>query len=390
MENSFLDNTEVAFASKSDADLKKAYYLFSLIDNPTLTKIGTSLLNGVMNLNIPIEWAVKPIIFNHFCGGTTQEDCLPVIYRMGKSGVSSVLDYAVEGDSDEAGYESTYQKTLETLDFIKTHKDVAFGVFKPTGFGAMDVYQKVSQGESLSQDEQKQWEAIKQRYDGICRKAFEYDIPVLIDAEESWIQPAVDALVEDMMKQYNKEKAIVYNTLQMYRHDRMPYFESLYQKAVEHQFFIGVKVVRGAYMEKENKRAKELGYVSPICPTKQATDDNYNTALEFVGKHLHRISIFAGTHNQQSVLLLTEIINKSQVAPNMQNVWFGQLYGMSDHLSYNLAHKGYKIAKYLPFGPVHKTIPYLIRRAQENTSVKGQSSRELMLITKELQRRKNK
>lgn len=390
METTFLDNTEVAFSLKTDAQLRKSYHLFKLIDNNLLTQVGTSLLELAMRLHIPVEWAVKPLVFNHFCGGTTQEECLPVIERMGSKGVSSVLDYAVEGDSDEQGYEATYRKTLETLSFIKTHPNVAFGVFKPTGFGAMDIYQKVSEGKPLTTEEQTQWEAIKSRFNGVCKKAYEYDIPVLIDAEESWIQPAVDDLVEQMMRLYNKEKAIVFNTLQMYRHDRMPYFEALYQRAEQGQFYIGVKVVRGAYMEKENARAVQMGYVSPICTSKQATDDNYNKALEFVGNHLQRISLFAGTHNQESVLLLHQILTQQTEAIPLKNVWFGQLYGMSDHLSYNLAHKGYQVAKYLPFGPVKKAVPYLIRRAQENTSVKGQSSRELTLITKELKRRRKK
>lgn len=384
---SFLDNTQVAFASLSDKELRTSFHLFKLIDNPFLTKMGIGLLNTAMKLNIPVEWAVKPLIFNHFCGGVSEQDCIPVIEKLGKSGVSSVLDYAVEGDSDEAGYEATYNKTMQTLDFIKTHRNVAFGVFKPTGFGAMDIYQKLSENKPLNSEEQTQWENIKRRFRNVCQKAHQFDIPVLIDAEESWIQPAVDALIEELMKEFNQQKAIVYNTLQMYRHDRMAYFKQLLTKAEEQNFYIGVKIVRGAYMEKENKRAKEMGYLSPICPTKQATDDNYNEAIRFVGKHTNRIAIFAGTHNQESVLLLTQIMEQKNIPHNIPTIFFGQLYGMSDHLSYNLANKKYNVAKYLPFGPVKKTVPYLIRRAQENTSVKGQSGRELTLISQEMKRR---
>lgn len=384
---SFLDNTEIAFATLSDKELRTSFHLFKLIDNPFLTKVGIGLLNTAIKLRIPVEWAVKPLIFNHFCGGTTEEECIPVIEKMGKSGVSSVLDYAVEGDSDEAGYEATFNKTLQTLDFIKTHRNVAFGVFKPTGFGAIEVYHKLSENKPLTSEEQTQWERIKQRYYKVCERAHALDIPVLIDAEESWIQPAVDSLVEELMASFNKEKAIVYNTLQMYRYDRMPYFEQLLQKAENQGFYIGVKIVRGAYMEKENKRAAEMGYTSPICPNKQATDDNYNAAIKFVGQHIDRISVFAGTHNQDSVLLLTEILKEKNIPTNTTSVFFGQLYGMSDHLSYNLANAKYNVAKYLPFGPVKKTVPYLIRRAQENTSVKGQSGRELTLISQEMKRR---
>lgn len=385
--SSFLDNTEVAFASLTDKELRTSFHLFKLIDNPLLTKIGIGLLNTAMTLRIPVEWAVKPLIFNHFCGGISQEDCIGVIEKMGEKGVSSVLDYAVEGDNDEVGYEATYNKTLETLDFIKTHRNVAFGVFKPTGFGAMDIYQKISENKPLNPTEQQQWEDIKRRYRNVCQKAYSYDIPVLIDAEESWIQPAVDAFVEELMAEFNREKAIVYNTLQMYRHDRMSYFKELLQKAEQNNFHIGVKIVRGAYMEKENKRAKEMGYLSPICPNKQATDNNYNDAIRFVGEHTNRISVFAGTHNQDSVLLLTQILEQKDIPHNTKNVFFGQLYGMSDHLSYNLANQKYNVAKYLPFGPVKKTVPYLIRRAQENTSVKGQSGREITLLSQEMKRR---
>lgn len=384
---SFLDNTQVAFALQSDKELRKSYHLFKLIDNPFLTQVGIGLLNVALKLHIPVEWAVKPLIFNHFCGGVTQEDCLPVIQKMGNSGVLSVLDYAVEGDSDQAGYQATYQYTINTLDFIKEHRQIAFAVFKPTGFGAMNIYQKVSENKSLTKDEQKQWENIKLRYRNVCQKAHQYDIPILIDAEESWIQPAVDELVEQLMREFNKQKPIVYNTLQMYRHDRMPYLKSLLDKAEQDDFFIGVKIVRGAYMEKENKRAKEMGYPSPICPNKQATDENYDAALQFVGQHIDRIAVFAGTHNQQSVLLLTQIMQQKQIPHNTPTIFFGQLYGMSDHLSFNLANEQYNVAKYLPFGPVKKTIPYLVRRAQENTSIKGQSGRELMLIGQEMKRR---
>lgn len=382
-----LDNTEIAFASKSDGELKRSFHLFKLIDNPFVTQVGISLLNIALKIGFPVNWAVKPLVFNHFCGGVTEEDCIPTIQKMGKSGVSSVLDYAVEGDSDEAGYIATYKKTLETLDFIKTHREVAFGVFKPTGFGAMDIYEKVSQNKTLSSQEQEHWESIKARYYSVCQKAFDYDIPVLIDAEESWIQPAIDALVEELMEKFNKKRAIVYNTLQMYRHDRMPYFQSLLDKANEKGFYIGVKIVRGAYMEKENERAKKMGYLSPICPTKQATDDNYNEAMKFIAKHTDKIAVFAGTHNQESILLLTNLLQEKNIDKSSSMIFFGQLYGMSDNLSYNLSANNYNVAKYLPFGPVEKTIPYLVRRAQENTSVKGQSGRELTLIRSELHRR---
>lgn len=382
------NNTEVAFSSMSNNELERAYLLFKTIQNRSLVKIGTSLTHFALKLHLPVERLIRATVFDHFCGGTTETDCLPVVDKMYAKGVSSVLDYSVEGKEDEAHFDDAMQMTLKILDFAKERKAIPFAVFKPTGFGRFALYEKIGAGEQLTQDEAMEWGRVTGRFDRVCKKAFENDIAVLIDGEESWMQDAADNLVTEMMKKYNKQKAIVFNTLQLYRHDRMDYLIKLHQQAIADGFHIGMKLVRGAYMEKENKRAEEKKYPSPICASKDATDKNYDRAVVYMIDHLDSMAIFAGTHNEQSSYMLMELMQQRGIAHNDPRIWFGQLYGMSDNISYNLAANGYNVAKYLPFGPVREVMPYLIRRAEENTSVEGQSSRELTLITTERNRRK--
>ena len=389
MENRFSD-TKTAFELKSQSELNWAYWLFKLIGNNALINMGTALTNFSLKLRLPVEGMIRSTVFNQFCGGVSEQDCLPVIQKMHNKGVGSVLDYSVEGKDDEASLEATFQKTMETIDFGNQHRNdgIPIVVFKPTGFGRFAIFQKITEGKSLTADEEKELEKIKQRFDAACKKAYEYKLPILVDAEESWMQTAADDLVEEMMRKYNKEEAIVYNTLQMYRHDRLPYLKGLYERAVDDGFYIGVKVVRGAYMEKENERAAEQGYPTPICASKQATDDNYNAVVTYIIEHIDRIALFAGTHNEESAALIMDLMAKKGLAKNDKRVWIAQLYGMSDHISFNASKEGYNVAKYLPFGPVREVMPYLIRRAEENTSVAGQTGRELTLLSAEKKRRK--
>lgn len=383
------NNTQVAFSSMSDRELERAYLLFKMIQNRSLVKIGTSLTNFALKLHLPVEGLIRATVFDHFCGGTTEEDCLPVMDKMYKSGVSSVLDYSVEGKEDEAHFDDALHMTLKIIDFAKERKAIPFAVFKPTGFGRFELYEKRGEGTELTPGEAMEWGRVVGRFDQVCKKAHDNNVMVLIDGEESWMQHAADDLVTEMMKKYNREKAIVFNTLQMYRHDRLAYLKSLHKQAQEEGFYIGMKLVRGAYMEKENKRALEKGYPSPICASKEATDENYNEAVLYMMEHLEKMAVFAGTHNEDSSYLLMELMAKNSIEKSDDRIWFGQLYGMSDNISYNLAANGYNVAKYLPFGPVRDVMPYLIRRAEENTSVEGQSSRELTLITTERNRRKS-
>lgn len=381
------DNTENAFTLKSDSELERAFFLFKLIQSQPMVKIGTAVTNFALKAHLPVEGLIRSTVFDHFCGGVTEDDCIPNIDRMYSKGVFSVLDYSVEGKETEEQFDYAKHKTLASIEFAKEKKAIPFVVFKPTGVGRFDLYQKISAKKTLSNEEKSEWIRVVNRYYEICDKALAYDIPILIDAEESWMQDAVDNLVEELMEKYNKEKAIVFNTLQMYRHDRMAYLQELHQRAHQKGFYIGLKVVRGAYMEKERQRADELGYESPICKDKQATDDNYNEAINYMMEHKN-MALFAGTHNEESSYRLMDLAKKHKIDPSDKRLWFGQLYGMSDHISFNLAKEGYNTAKYVPFGPVRDVMPYLIRRAEENTSVAGQTSRELNLIKQERKRRK--
>lgn len=382
------NNTEIAFALKSDSELERAYFLFKLIGNEPLVRIGTAVTNFAIKTHLPVEKLIRMTVFDHFCGGVNEGDCMGVVDNMFTKKVCSVLDYSVEGKETEEQFDYALDKTLEILDFVKEKEAIPFAVFKPTGFGRFDLYVKVGEGKELAPEEAIEWQKVIDRYDAVCKKAHSLGVALLIDAEESWMQDAADDLVLQMMQKYNKEKAIVYNTAQMYRWDRMEYLEQVCKKAKSENFKVGVKLVRGAYMEKENKRAEELGYKSPICESKQATDVNFNNGVDFILKNLDIISLFAGTHNEQSSYLVMEHIKQKSIATNDDRVWFGQLYGMSDHISFNLANHGYNVAKYVPFGPVKDVMPYLIRRAEENTSVAGQTGRELTLLKTEKKRRK--
>jgi len=384
------NNTQNAFTLKSDTELERAYFLFKLIDSQPLVKIGTAVTNFALKAHLPVEGLIRATVFDHFCGGVSEDDCIPVVDKMFTKGVSSVLDYSVEGKEEEAAFDDALKMTLKTIEFAKEKQAIPFAVFKPTGFGRFELYEKLGEGQALNESEQAEWNRVVERFDKVCQLAHDYDIALLIDGEESWMQDASMNLLADMMRKYNKNKAIVYNTLQMYRWDRLDYLKKLHAQAEAEGFYIGMKLVRGAYMEKENKRAEEKGYKSPICASKQATDYNFDDAVTYMLEHIDKMAIFAGTHNEDSSYKLMEMMAHKGIAKNDFRVWFGQLYGMSDNISYNLAANGYNVAKYLPFGPVKDVMPYLIRRAEENTSVAGQTSRELTLIKNERARRKGK
>lgn len=384
------NNTEVAFSLKSDTELDRAYFLFKMIANQPLVRIGTAVTNFALKAHLPVEKLIRATVFDHFCGGVNENDCLSVVDKMYTKGVSSVLDYSVEGKEEEDQFDAALKMTLKTIDFAQERQAIPFAVFKPTGLGRFELYEKIGEKQALTSSEQEEWNRVVARFDLICSEAYKKNVALLIDGEESWMQDAADDLVTDMMRKYNKEKAIVFNTLQMYRWDRLDYLKKLHEQAKEEGFYIGMKLVRGAYMEKENVRAEEKGYKSPICSSKEATDVNYDAAVLYMLEHLDKMAIFAGTHNEESTYKLMDLMKKNGIKANDDRIWFGQLYGMSDNISYNLAANGYNVAKYLPFGPVKDVMPYLIRRAEENTSVAGQTNRELTLIKTERDRRKGK
>ena len=382
------DNTEFAFALKSNSELERAYFLFNLIKIEPLVKIGTTVTKFALKSKLPVEGLIRSTVFDHFCGGVTEEDCMHNIDNMYSKKVHSVLDYSVEGKENEEQFDNAMNKVLKLINFAKEKDAIPFAVFKPTGFGRLDLYQKVSNGDKLNSEEEKEWDRVIDRYNQVSKASFEMNIPLLIDAEESWMQKAADDLIENMMEKYNTKKTIVFTTLQAYRNDRMDYLLELHNRAKSKGFKIGVKLVRGAYMEKERERAAQYGYTDPICKDKKATDKNFDDILNYMFDHLSDISIFNGTHNEDSSYLFMDLIKKSKYDLTDARLWFGQLYGMSDHISYNLAQEGFNVAKYLPFGPVKDVMPYLIRRAEENTSVADQTNRELTLIKIEKKRRK--
>jgi proline dehydrogenase len=359
-----------------------------MIKKAPLVKIGSVMTNFALKAKLPVKKLIRATVFDHFCGGVNEEDCLEVIKKMHTKNVHTVLDYSVEGKEEEEQFDYALQKVLKTLEFAKADTAIPFVVFKPTGFGKFKIYQKLTEGNALNDTENKEWQVIKERFNKICSNAHEYGIPILIDAEESWMQNAADALIEEMMEKYNKKGVIIFNTLQVYPWDRLDYLKALHQKAKTKGFKIGMKLVRGAYMEKERERALKNGYKDPICKDKNTTDLLYNEVLNYMLDNLEDMEVFAGTHNEESSYLLMNVMKKKGLSENDKRIWFGQLYGMSDNISYNLAHLGYNVAKYLLFGPVRDVMPYLIRRAEENTSVAGQTSRELFLIKKERERRK--
>lgn len=382
-----LSNTAIAFRDKSNTDLWRATWLFRIIGNQTISRTGQAFTKMAMALHLPIRGAIKATIFKQFCGGENITESLETAAFLAKSGIGTILDHSVEGQDDEAALDHTVAEILRTIEVSKTRKDIPFCVFKPTGLSRSQLLTDVSAGKQLSDAEQAEWKRVEARIEKLCQAAHAADVPLLIDAEETWMQPAIDALVESMMVRFNTKHAIVYNTLQMYRHDRLAYLSAIHAKAEAAGYHIGLKLVRGAYMEKERERAEEKGYPSPIHADKAGTDRAYDAAVTYCLEHLDRIAFMAGTHNEHSSLMLARQMKDSGIANDDERICFAQLLGMSDNISYNMAAAHYRVAKYVPYGPVRKVLPYLIRRAAENTSVKGQTGRELGLLLAERKRR---
>ncbi|MBC8084494.1 MAG: proline dehydrogenase family protein [Hymenobacter sp.] len=385
------DDTAVAFASKSDAELRKMYALFASMNNTTLVKTGGGLMKAALKWSLPgSKFLIKHSIFSQFCGGETIKECIPVIAELGRYGIGTILDYSVEGEGNDKSFDRTRDELLATIDLAHRSTHIPFSVFKVTGLADNALLEKVQAGQPLTAAEQASYDRAHARVDAICQRAHQYGVRVFVDAEESWFQHTVDSLAYEMMRKYNRESAIVWNTYQLYRHDRLDAIKEAHEAARQGGYFLGGKLVRGAYMEKEARMASQRGYQNPINPTKQETDDLYNEALRYCVQHADRISICAGTHNEASSKLLTELMQEVELQPGDPRIWFAQLYGMSDNLSYNLAHSGYNTAKYVPYGPVDAVMPYLLRRADENTAIAGQSSREFLLIQKEIRRRQGR
>lgn len=387
LDTKIFNNTKDAFALKTDADLKRSLFIFKLMSVPFLVPILTFVTNVSIRFRLPVEWIIRKTIFAQFCGGETQKECLPLVQLMYTKKVHSVLDYSVEGKETEAEFDKAADNKIAIIKFAAKAKEIPFAVAKPTGLGRFEIWEKVTAKQSLSPSEQAEWDRIQQRFERVCEAAYQHDTRLLIDAEETWMQDAADALCERMMEKYNHDKAIIYNTLQCYRWDRLKYIKEMHQRAKEKNFKLGFKIVRGAYMEKENNRAKRYGYPSPICEDKEATDVNFNAVMVYALEHLDDIHLFIGTHNEVSSYMALQLMGHKDIPKDDPRVWFGQLYGMSDHISYNIAGVDANAIKLMPFGPIRDVVPYLIRRAQENSSVQGEAGRELALLLEEKRRR---
>jgi len=382
------EDTEIAFRHASNTDLKRAYWLFRAINNNFLVKIGPPITTFTMKIGLPIKSIIKATIFKQFCGGETIAGCDATIKNLASGGVGTILDYSVEGEDDEQVFDETRDEIIRTIARATGDAAVPITVFKVTGVARFGLLEQLDAKERLTPTEEQEWQKVQARVKAICEKAFNANVPVMIDAEESWIQDTIDQLALDMMRLYNQQNCIIYNTYQLYRHDKLESIKYDFTMAESEGFILGAKLVRGAYMEKERKRALEMNYPSPIQPDKASADRDYDMALQFCIEHVDSIAIVAGTQNEESCRLLANLLDGSGIRHNHPHIYCSQLLGMSDNLSFNLANAGYNVAKYVPYGPVKAVLPYLFRRAQENTAISGQMSRELSLIIKEKDRRR--
>lgn len=383
------NNTEIAFSSKSQGELQNAYLLFNTIKHPWLVKCAKIGTNLALNIHFPLAWAVKPTLYKQFVGGETLQDCSKAIDHLMKFNVRSTLDFSAEGEQTPEGIQATFEETMRSIDYAKGNDKLAYAVFKPSTITTDELLAKASEkrGE-LQIEEVKQFREFRERFMAFCQRAYDNDVRILVDAEDYCFQDAIDELTDEAMRKFNHKRAIVFATLQMYRHDRMPYLRRIYDDAVQKGYIAGVKFVRGAYMEEERARAAALGYPDPICKDKKATDENYDAGVRFVMDHLDRFEMFMGTHNEESNYKLAKLMDEKGIARGDSRIFFAQLLGMSDNISFNLAHEGFNVTKYVPYAAVRDVLPYLIRRAEENTSVAGQTSRELRMLKAEMDRRK--
>ncbi|PKR80966.1 proline dehydrogenase [Brumimicrobium salinarum] len=385
------DNTEIAFKYKSNKDLKRAYTMFKLVGKSWLVQIGKAMVPIAFKLRLPIKGIIRATIFKQFCGGETIDDCDKTIQILYDNNVGTILDYSVEGKTEEKDFDATRDEILATIDKAKGNKAIPFAVFKPTGLSRHALLEKLNdESAEPTPEEKEEFTRVFNRINDICKHAYNSDVPIFIDAEESWYQDTLDRIVESMMANYNKDKSIIYNTFQMYRHDRLEYLKKGIDKARREGYNFCGKLVRGAYMEKERERASEMGYPSPIQPDKEACDRDFNEGIELMVKNIDVCGLCCGTHNEDSSHLLAKLMEENNIKKDDKRIYFAQLLGMSDHISFNLAYHDYQVAKYVPYGPVKDVMPYLLRRADENTSVAGQTGRELDLISREWKRRKGK
>lgn len=382
------DNTEIAFGNKDDKALRRAYRLFSMMSYPWLSVTGSQLAAVALKIGLPIKGMVRNTIYQQFVGGETLQKSLPTIDGLAAASVLTVLDYGVEAKTTEADYDATAEEIKREILFAKDKDSIPYVSCKVTGFAHFPLLEQLHAGKPLAEKEQAEWQRVKDRLHSVAQLAYQHKVGLYVDAEETWIQQPIDDLVTELMETYNKEQVIVSNTIQLYRHDRLAYLKRAVAAAEAGGYLYGIKLVRGAYMEKERARAEKLGYPSPIQPDKAATDRDFNEAVRFCIDNYHRVAVCVATHNEESNRLLAELVEERGIDRQHPHIFACQLLGMSDHITFNLADAGFRAGKYIPYGPVDDVVPYLSRRARENTSVGGQMSRELQLLKREMQRRK--
>jgi len=382
------ENIKVAFSDKSDKDLNRAYLLFKTISSPFISKTLTAFVKVAIWLRLPINPIIRATVYKHFCGGTTIENSQETIDKLWESNIGTILDFSAEGKESEVDFNRAMKETISSIKKAKEESSIPFSVFKPTGLTKFSLLEKLSENKDLNENDKIENLNFRNRIEEICKTSSENKVPLFIDAEESWIQNAIDDIAKEMMEKYNKKESWIFNTLQLYRNDRVDYLKFLLKDGKEKGYFIGLKLVRGAYHEKEIERANEKGYPCPVHTIKENTDKDYNTALTICIENIDIISVCAGTHNEESSELLIQLLEKHNISKDDKRVYFSQLLGMSDHISYNAAKEGFNVVKYVPYGPVKDVLPYLIRRAEENTSIAGQMGRELTNIIEEKKRRR--
>ena len=387
--NISFSDTSIAFSYKSDNELKKSNFLFSSINNPVISKLGANIVKFALKVKLPVKGIIRNTVFQQFCGGESIDQCDVTINKLAKFNIKTILDYAAEGDSGETNYDQTRDEILKTVEKAASNKNIPFCVFKPTGLASKELMEKMQLRKALSEGDTIEIEKIRDRFDAIARACYESNVKLYIDSEDSYYQDPIDQFVYELMEKYNSAKVVVFNTYQMYRKGMLNNLICANERGLKKGFYLGAKLVRGAYMEKERERAEEKGYPDPIMPNKKSTDQQYDDALRYCVENIKNMELCSGSHNENSNYLLVDLIEEVGLRRNDERIYFAQLYGMSDHISFNLANAGYNVVKYVPYGLIETVMPYLFRRAEENTSIAGQSSRELELIKKELKRRRN-
>jgi len=386
--NISFSDTATAFSYKSDQELKKSYLLFLSINNPLLSKVGANIMKFALKVKLPVKGIIRKTVFAQFCGGESIDQCDRTIGKLAEYNVKTILDFAAEGDSDSLNCDHALSEILNTVNKASGNPNIPFSVFKPTALASKELLEKIQLGKELPSPEQAELENIRKRFDTVAKACAANNVQLYIDSEDSFYQDPIDMLVYELMEKYNRQKVVVFNTYQMYRKKMLQNLIEANELGLKKGYKVGAKLVRGAYMEKERERAEDLGYEDPIMPDKPSTDQQYNDALKYCVENIANMELCSGSHNENSNYLLVELMEKNQLNPRDARIYFAQLFGMSDHISFNLAKFGYNVVKYVPYGPVQTVMPYLFRRAEENTSIAGQSSRELELIRKETKRRK--